>query len=371
MDGDQQLDYLSPLPRRRDIGIGCIGAGFIMADCHLEAYRRAGFNPVAIAARSKASAEAVRDRYGIARAYGDYRQLLSDASVQVVDIAVPPDAQPAIIAEIAQRPGRIRGILAQKPLAGSYREALKVVDLCREAGLLLVVNQNMRYDHAVRACKTLLQRGALGTPILATIDMRAIPHWMPWQERQGWLTLRIMSIHHLDAFRYWFGDPTRIYASVTSDPRTAQKFIHEDGICLSILEYASGLRCASTDDVWAGPAREGAEADLSVGFRIEGTTGLAIGTIGWPAYPERRPSTLDYTTTAGGWQRPRWSEAWFPDAFVGPMAELLRDLEGTEPARTTGADNLLTMALVDAAYRSARLHRAVAVEEIVNESGEE
>ena len=115
MDGDQQLDYLSPLPRRRDIGIGCIGAGFIMADCHLEAYRRAGFNPVAIAARSKASAEAVRDRYGIARAYGDYRQLLSDPSVQVVDIAVPPDAQPAIIAEIAQRPGRIRGILAQKP----------------------------------------------------------------------------------------------------------------------------------------------------------------------------------------------------------------------------------------------------------------
>ena len=99
-------------------------------------------------------------------------------------------------------------------------------------------------------------------------------------------------------------------------------------------------------------------------FRVEGTAGLAVGEIGWPAWPERCPSTLDYTTTAGGWHRPRWPEAWFPDAFVGPMAELLRDLEGTAPAIATGDDNLLTIAVVDAAYRSAREHRGVEVTEI-------
>jgi predicted dehydrogenase len=156
---------------------------------------------------------------------------------------------------------------------------------------------------------------------------------------------------------------------VRPDPRTAAKFAHEDGICLYVLEYDSGLRCSGLDDVWAGPAREGAEADLGVRFRVEGTRGMALGTIGWPAWPERRPSTLDYTTTDGGWQRPRWAEAWFPDAFVGPMAELLRDLEGTAPATATGADNLLTMALVDAAYLSAREHRAVAVAEITGAAG--
>ena len=41
----------------------------------------------------------------------------------------------------------------------------------------------------------------------------AIPHWMPWQQRLGWVTLRIMSIHHLDTFRYWFGNPVRVFAS--------------------------------------------------------------------------------------------------------------------------------------------------------------
>ena len=355
------IDHLPPLPRDRGVGIGCIGAGFIMADCHLEAYRGHGLNPVAIAARSREAASAVAARHGIPRAYGDVRELLDDPAVAVVDIAVPPDVQPGVIDEAVRRAGRIRGILAQKPLATSHAEAKRLVEACRAAGVRLVVNQNMRYDHAVRGCGQLLSRGDLGEPVLATIEMRAIPHWMPWQERLGWLTLRIMSIHHLDAFRFWFGNPRRVYASVRPDPRTARRFAHEDGVCLVILEYDSGLRCLAIDDVWAGPAREGAEGDLFVAFRVEGTAGLAKGTIGWPAYPERRPSTLDWTTTDGGWHRPRWAEAWFPDAFIGPMAELLRDIEGTAPATATGEDNLFTMAVVEAAYLSAREHRAVEI----------
>jgi predicted dehydrogenase len=359
-----QVDHLPPLPRERRVGIGCIGAGFIMADCHLVAYKAAGLNPVAIAARRYEAAAEVAARHSIPRAYDDYRRLLEDPAVEVVDIAVPPDVQPAVIEEVLERRGRIRGILAQKPLATNYAEAKRIVEKCRSAGVRLVVNQNMRYDHAVRGCGNLLQQGALGDPVLATIEMRAVPHWMPWQERLGWVTLRIMSIHHLDTFRHWFGTPRRVIASVRPDPRTARQFAHEDGIVLLILEYDSGLRCLTIDDVWAGPAREGAEADLGVRFRVEGTAGMALGDIGWPAWPERRPSTLDYTTTVGGWQRPRWPEAWFPDAFVGPMAELLRDLEGTAPAVVTGDDNLLTMAVVDAAYRSALEHRAVDITEI-------
>jgi hypothetical protein len=216
----------------------------------------------------------------------------------------------------------------------------------------------------VRAAKSLLTQGALGEPVLATIDMRAIPHWMPWQERQGWVTLRIMSIHHLDTLRFWFGDPVRVFASVRPDPRT--RFVHEDGICLYILEYASGLRCASWDDVWAGPAKEGAAADIGIRWRIEGTQGLAHGTIGWPKYPERTPSTLDFTTIAHGnrWFAPRWNEVWFPDAFVGPMAQLLCAVEDNSAPEISGDDNLNTMALVDACYLSAREHRAVELAEI-------
>jgi hypothetical protein len=245
----------------------------------------------------------------------------------------------------------------------NFSQAKEIVELCRDAGITLAVNQNMRYDQSIRALKSLLSRGELGTPVLSTIEMRAIPHWMPWQERQGWVTLRIMSIHHLDAFRFLFGDPARVFASVRADPRTSQKFAHEDGICLYILEYDDGLRAAAWDDVWAGPALEGAAADTGIRWRVEGTEGMARGTIGWPDYPKRTPSTLEWTTVrAGGqWFKPIWNEAWFPDAFAGPMAQLLCALEeGTEP-EISGADNLRTMALVDACYASAREHKVVSL----------
>ncbi len=363
---DSNLDYLPKLPRDRSLRIGCIGSGFIMADCHLVAYRQAGFNPVAIASRNLEHARSVAARHGIARVYSTYQDLLADPQIQIVDIAVPPDVLIDVMREVVRHRDHIRGVLAQKPLGVNYAQAKEIVELCEQAGVTLAVNQNMRYDQSVRACKSLLDRGYLGEPVLATIDMRAIPHWMPWQQRQGWVTLRIMSIHHLDAFRYWFGDPIRVFASVRTDPRTAKKFPHEDGIALYILEYANGFRAASWDDVWAGPALEGAEKDIGIRWRVEGTDGMARGTIGWPEYPKPTPSTLDFTTchAPGQWFQPRWPEVWFPDAFVGTMAQLLCAVENGAEPEIGGRDNLQTMALVDACYRSVREHRAVELSEI-------
>jgi predicted dehydrogenase len=363
-----QLDYLPVMPRNRDVPIGCIGAGFIMADCHLVAYRSAGFNPVAIASRTVDRARQVAARHSIETVYADYRYLLADERIEVVDIAVPPDVQIEVVREAVKHNTHIRGILAQKPLGVDFAQARDIVALCRDAGITLAVNQNMRYDQSVRACKDVLARGWLGEPVLATIDMRAVPHWMPWQQRQGWVTLRIMSIHHLDTFRFWFGDPVRVFASVRTDPRTQKKFSHADGICLYILEYDCGLRASAWDDVWTGPALEGAAGDIGIRYRVEGTEGLARGTIGWPKYPERTPSTLDFTTVhrPNEWLQPRWNEVWFPDAFAGPMAELLCTLEEKRQPSICGEDNLKTMALVDACYLSAREHRAVTLDEIAD-----
>src|SRR5262249_8525926 len=93
------LDYLPALPRRRDFRIGCAGPGFITRDCHLVAYRQAGFNPVAIASRSPDHARAAADRHGIPRVHAGYAELLADPDVEILDIAVPPDAQPGLIRE--------------------------------------------------------------------------------------------------------------------------------------------------------------------------------------------------------------------------------------------------------------------------------
>jgi predicted dehydrogenase len=361
-------DYLPVLPENISMGIGCIGAGFIMADCHLEAYKKANFNPVAIYSRTRSRAEEVALRHDIPSVHGTLDELLKNPEVRILDIAVPPNDQKGIIEEVVRKGNHIKGILAQKPIADSYSDAKKIVELCENAGIVLAVNQNMRYDQSIRACKSVLNQGYLGEPVLATIDMRAIPHWLPWHKELDYLTLRIMSIHHLDTFRYLFGNPKNVFASVRPDPRTT--FAHTDGIAMYILEYENGLRALSCDDVWTGPAREGAADDIYINYRIEGLDGMAKGTIGWPSYPKPTPSTLEFTSKQFGneWKCPKWEEVWFPDAFVGTMAQLLCAVEQNIEPEISGRDNLHTMALIDACYLSAREKRAVEIKEIIEQN---
>ena len=356
------LNIHPPMPAKKDFRIGILGSGFIVSDCHLVSYRKAGFNPVAIASRSKENAAKVAKRHSIAKVHDTYEQLLDDKSIEVLDIAVPPNAQLELIKAACARK-TVKGILAQKPLGMNFAEAVEAVGYCEKAGITLAVNQNMRYDQSVCAGKTLLTNGTIGEPVFATIDMRGVPHFMPWQEELGWVTLRIMSIHHIDCLRYWFGEPTSIYCSTRSDPRT--KFPHTDGICTYILEFANGLRCVVIDDIWTGPAKEGCPGDIYIRWRIEGMNGLAIGDIGWCKDPYTSPSTIRFAAKGDKtFQEPKWTESWFPDAFAGTMGQLLIALETEKEPAISGRDNLNTMALVEAAYISAREARPVTISEI-------
>ncbi|HEY3456433.1 MAG TPA: Gfo/Idh/MocA family oxidoreductase [Bryobacteraceae bacterium] len=365
MDFDLDLHRPPQKPLRADFGIGAIGAGFIMRDVQLKAYADAGYRVAAILSRTPEIACEVAELRRIPRVYERIEDMLDDPAVEILDIAVPPDRQLEIVRQAVERGRHLKGILAQKPLAVTYQDAVEIVRLCREAKITLAVNQNMRYDQSIVALKTLLVRGDLGVPVLGTIEMRAVPHWQTWLREYRRLTLLNMSIHHIDCFRYLFGDPESIFVSVRKDPRT--RFEHEDGICLYILEYADGLRATAWDDTWAGPRTERDDLKPYIKWRVEGTEGLAEGTIGWPHYPNRSPSTLTYTTAArpGLWITPRWPEVWFPDAFREPMTDLMNAIvSGARPA-TDGADNLNTMAIVEAGYRSIRERRAVPIAEIL------
>jgi predicted dehydrogenase len=193
--------------------------------------------------------------------------------------------------------------------------------------------------------------------------MRGIPHWKPWQMETGSLTLKIMSIHHLDCMRYWFGDPERVFCSTRSDPRS--QFPHTDGICTTILEYGSDLRCVVIDDVWTGPAKEGCPGDIRIEWRLEGLDGLAIGDIGWCKDPYTTPSTMWYARKGDeGFRHFEPVVSWFPDAFSATMGQLLVAVETKHTPAISGSDNLKTIALVEAATLSALEHRMVRPDEI-------
>lgn len=347
--------------RCRDFKIGCVGAGMIMAECHLAAYREAGFPVVAIASRTKANAEKVAKRWGIARVHDAPQQLIEDASVEILDLAFPPDQQPALIRAALKQP-HVKAILVQKPLALSLAEAIKLRDEAAAAGKIVSVNQNMRYDQSMRVLKQILDAGDLGPIVFAQIDMHAIPHWQPFLQTYDRLTLSNMSVHHLDALRFLFGDPVDITTQTRKDPRTA--FDHSDGITVSTLRFPSGVLALSLEDVWSGPRQEGYKDDQHINWRVEGLSGVAKGTIGWPT---GAASTLQYAsakTGDGEWRSPKWDTMWFPHAFIGVMEQLQYALKTGEPPALTIADNVKTMALIEAGYRSIAERRTVELSEI-------
>jgi len=355
------LQIQPPLPQKRDFRIGILGSGFLVNEGHLPAYRKAGFNPVAIASRHREEAEQVAQRHGIPKVFDTCEDLLNDPSIEVLDIAVPLETPRNLILRACARK-TVRGILVQPPLGVEYGVAAIAVSACQQAGIVLSVNQFMRYDPSVRAAKTLLQSGTFGEPVFATFEMRGLPGWMTLPTGLGWSTLRLFSVHHLDCFRHWFGDPEGIYCSIRADPRSKS---YADGICTFILEYADGLRCVGVDNPIARPAQENSPADHYLRWRIEGLNGLANGDIGWHCAPPFPPSTIKFAGKGDEqFHEPKWTESWLPDAFIGTMAQLLIALEtGTEPA-ISATDYLKTLALVEAASHSTQRFVSVSLEDV-------
>jgi predicted dehydrogenase len=237
-----------------------------------------------------------------------------------------------------------------------HARAAAAVEACERAGVVLGVNQNMRYDHSIRALRGLLAEGRLGEPVMAQITMHARVGFMPYAESYRRRAMLIMSVHHLDAFRFLFGEPLSV--SATTRRAAEEPENPADGMATYTLVFPDGLLAVAIDNMfsrtWQG-----------IEWRVDGTEGVAEGSVGWMDHPWGSASTLrlrreDDPTVL----EPTWTRRWFPHAFAATMAEVLEAVaNGTEPS-ISGRDNLKTMALLEAAYRSAEQGRTVEIAEV-------
>jgi predicted dehydrogenase len=352
------LDYKPKLPLRMDHGIAIVGAGGIVNYAHLPAYKKAGFNVVGVTDKNLDQARRTAREHGIPKVYASLDELLSDRSVEIADVAVYPSVQGEII-EQATAAGK--HLLCQKPLADEYAKAVRSVELAEKASVRLAVNQQMRWDAGIRCARLLIDDGWLGTPTYATIQVHCKTDWSlwPWIYEGKHLEIMFHSIHYIDSLRYLLGEPECVFTSGSRGPGETTK---AETKTLSVWEYDSGLQvlidaCHSTwqDDPYAI-------------FRLEGTEGVIKGTIGLMYnYPKGRPDTLEFMSkrNPGYWFSARLDSMWIPDAFVGPMASLMCAIENNSGPETSGRDNLRTLQIVFAEYRSMGEKRAVRPQEIV------
>jgi predicted dehydrogenase len=153
-------------------GVGVIGAGPGVAALHLPTLDRLGdrFSVVHVADNGSGRAAELAGRVGATASHGT-AALLADPAVEVVAICSPPGEHARQIRESIA--AGVRGILCEKPLASTKKEAREVVDSCREAGVALLVATNHFYDDAWDRAKHHLV--ALGSDVRTISVTVALP----------------------------------------------------------------------------------------------------------------------------------------------------------------------------------------------------
>jgi len=150
-----------------EIGVGMLGYGF-MGKAHTTAYRAmplfmypppARPRLVAICGRQLDGVKRAAERYGYERYYTDWRDVIRDPDVELVDIGLPNAVHhgPAIAAADAGKP-----VLCEKPLATTVQDAVAMTDAVAKAQVKTMVGFNYRFVPALRLAKDLIARGAIG-----------------------------------------------------------------------------------------------------------------------------------------------------------------------------------------------------------------
>ncbi|RME70714.1 MAG: gfo/Idh/MocA family oxidoreductase [Verrucomicrobia bacterium] len=327
-----------------------IGAGGIVKDAHLPAYRKAGFEVAGITNRTRARAEAVAKTFGIPHVYDTVAELVAAAPKDAVfDVTVMP---PQFVDVLEALPDGAP-VLIQKPMGDDFAQTRAILEVCRRKGLVAAINCQLRFAPFVIAARDLIQRGVLGEIYDMEVRVTVLTPWhlFPNVMHHPRLEIQQHSVHYVDLIRSFLGDPAGIWARTCGHPandlsstRTTMAF-----------DYGDKLRATITvnHDHRFGPKHQ--ESFI----KWEGTKGAVKAQFGLlKNYPVGEEDCFEYCLLEEG-KEPEWvhvpiNGTWFPDAFIGSMSAVMCYIEGSSDVLPTHVEDVAkTMACVEAAYISS------------------
>lgn len=320
------------------------GAGSIVGDAHFPAYRKAGFPVAGLYDPDREKAQKLAAEWGVT-AYASAEEAAAVPGA-IFDLATPPNVHASVLRLLPDG----AAVLIQKPMGSDLAAATEILTICREKNLKAAVNFQLRFAPMMLALKDAIAKGWLGEVVDFDAWLALATPWQLWPFLKGLPRIEIAmhSIHYLDLIRQLLGDPAGVHAKSIGHPNHDVAQTRTS----AILDYGSKVRCALSinHDHDFGRRHQACE------FRICGTEGAAYLQLGVNLdYPRGEPDILEI--------RPRGSEewiavplkgAWFPDAFVGRMANLQRFAAGEDAELVSSVEDAWnTMALVEAAYQSS------------------
>lgn len=343
------IKYKPELPLTKQ-PIIIIGAGGIVADAHLPAYKIAGFEVHGIVNRTKERAQKLADAFGIPNVYNSVAEAVANAPENTVyDLTTMP-AQ--YIDALNQLPDG-SAVLIQKPMGDDFAQANEILALCRSKNLKAAINFQLRFAPFVSAARDLIDKGLIGELYDMEVRVTIKTPWeiFPHVIIHPRLEIQYHSIHYVDLIRSFLGNPNTVLAKTLKHP--AKNLSSSRSTIL--LDYGDRLHAVinTNHDHDFGPNHQESY------IKWEGTKGAIVAKIGLLMdYPHGVPDVFEYCIVEEGkspeWQTVKLEGSWFPEAFIGTMANLMRYNEGSSDVLYTSVEDVIqTMAVVESAYQSS------------------
>ncbi|MGV8895239.1 MAG: Gfo/Idh/MocA family protein [Rhodoglobus sp.] len=326
-----------------------LGAGGIVKDAHLPAYRKAGYPVFGIYNRTIARAQALADEYGIEHVFGSIRDAVAAAPDDAVyDLALMPEQYLEALEELPDG----AAVLIQKPLGQDLTAGRLILEVCHRKKLVAAVNTQLRFAPYVAEARKLIADGVIGE--LYDLEIRVAVdtpwHLFPHVLDLDRLEINMHSVHYLDLVRSFLGDPDGVSAVTVRHPG---KDVANTRSTMLLRYPDRDLRVviSTNHDHAFGPEYEESY------IKWEGTKGAIRAQMGllldYPAGGEDKLELVLLAERTRGWVPVPFEGSWFPDAFIGSMGALQRFIEGSISVLPTAVEDVIrTMSLVEAAYDS-------------------
>ncbi|MFC0331029.1 Gfo/Idh/MocA family oxidoreductase [Paenibacillus sepulcri] len=361
------------------VRIGIIGVGLI-GKHHIQQYSAIeGVEIAAVCDINEQEARKTAEQYQISSVYSDYRQMLARDDLTAVDVCLHNNlhAEATIAALQAGK-----HVYCEKPIAGTYRDGLTMVEMAQECGKMLHIQLGTLYRNETKAAKTLIDAGKLGKLYHARstgFRRRGRPfvdgygsRMFTRKEFANGGALLDMGVYHIAQLLYLLGMPEvarisgKLYQEMDMDPKRREESgfdVEESG--MGFVRFAGGV---SMDiiEAWS--------------LHLDGFEGSSIsgsqGGIRLPAYSDIHPksafsyhtticdmdfdSTLDLNAMSERRHRLNPDE----DAYDSSSKHWVAALQGRVGLLPTAEIALKTMLISEGIYLSSRLDREVAADEV-------
>jgi predicted dehydrogenase len=289
-----------------------------------------------------------------AKAYRTYEDLIEKAEIDALFLALPHHLYPPLVRLAAERGLHV---YKEKPLARNFQEGLELVELLERKNLRFMIGTQRRWTPGFRTMKEWMPE--VGQVFLARGQY--VFCWGPdfrWRgslEQSGGGALLDMGYHTVDMINWLVGLPDEVYAAASNIARPNTPYPYEtDDTAVTLMRWKNGAMGYLLTCWVSSPAEERALIHGSEGTLVADWEGVTLYT---PQGEVRRQHKLDRESATG---------AGIYAAMVEHFAQCV--FSGKEP-ECSGRENLRNMALIEAAYRSAKLHLPQSPAQILSQQG--